>query len=481
MWKPRLIETARMKYLGIVEALEAGIRSGRVARGARLPAQRAIAEALGVNLTTVTRAFNEARRRGLVAAQAGRGTFISKTVDGETGEAARPLIDLSMNIPSQPSDIDFRKIFPQGIAAVLGGARGLLHLHYQDSTGSEPDRQAGASWLGRRIDGVTADRTVVTGGAQSALFAVSEVLLNRGDAIAAGAMTYPGLKAVAIQKRLSLKSLDMNEEGIIPDAFERVCRQHAPRALYVIPSMDNPTTATLPEDRRRALATIARRHGVIIIEDDPYAPLRPEHIAAMAELAPDITWHIATLSKCALPALRVAYVVAPSATMALRLAGVLRATVLRAPPLMSALVSRWIAEGALDELTSAIRNENAERQKLATSILGDAAFAADPYDHHLWLRLPEHWRTADFAEHTDRAGVSIMPASAFATVAHPVEAVRISLDVTPDRGDLEDETDLTCKSDVATDTRRQGRGVISRSARLVSDQSRSRAGRACSL
>ncbi len=120
MWKPRLIETARMKYLGIVEALEADIRSGRVARGDRLPPQRAIAEALDVDLTTVTRAFNEAGRRGLVQAQAGRGTFISETLEGEVGEATHPLIDLSMNIPSQPSVVDFRKIFPQGIASVLG-------------------------------------------------------------------------------------------------------------------------------------------------------------------------------------------------------------------------------------------------------------------------------------------------------------------------------------------------------------------------
>jgi DNA-binding transcriptional MocR family regulator len=438
MWKPRLIENARMKYLGIVEALEADIRSGRVAKGDRLPAQRAIAEALNVDLTTVTRAFNEARRRGLVEAQAGRGTFISETLDGKPGNLAHPLIDLSMNIPSQPSDIDFRKIFPHGIAGVLGSARGLLSLHYQESTGSEPDRQAAAGWLGSRIEGVTSDRIVITGGAQSALFAVCELLLSRGDVVAAGAMTYPGLKAVAIQKGIVLEPLEMDAKGIIPEAFEKVCRDRGPKALYVIPSIDNPTTATLSEDRRRVLATIARKNGVAIIEDDPYAPLKPERTVSMAELAPDMTWHIATLSKCASPALRVAFVVAPNGPKALRLAGVLRATILMAPPLMSALVSRWIAEGALDEITRAIRAENAERQKLAASILGDLGFAADPHGHHLWLRLPGHWRAADFAEHADRAGVSIVPASAFATVAHPVEAVRISLGVAPDRGDLED-------------------------------------------
>lgn len=63
MWQPRLVETARLKYLGIVEALEADIRSGHVLPGERLPSQRAIAEAVGVDLTTVTRAFNEAHRQ----------------------------------------------------------------------------------------------------------------------------------------------------------------------------------------------------------------------------------------------------------------------------------------------------------------------------------------------------------------------------------------------------------------------------------
>ncbi|MFG1348027.1 PLP-dependent aminotransferase family protein [Xanthobacter autotrophicus DSM 431] len=433
-----MIEAARMKYLGIVEALEADIRSGRVARGERLPPQRAIAEALDVDLTTVTRAFNEARRRGLVQAQAGRGTFINETLEGEVGEAAHPLIDLSMNIPSQPSAVDFRKIFPQGIGGVLGSPRGLLNLHYQESTGAEPDRQAAASWLAPRIEGVTPDRIVVTGGAQSALFAVCDLLLNRGDTVAAGALTYPGMKAVAIQKGLEIAAVDMDDKGIVPDAFEKVCRDRAPKALYVIPSIDNPTTATLPEDRRRALATIARKHGVAIVEDDPYAPLRPERLVSFAEMASDITWHIATLSKCATPALRVAYVVAPSGTKALLLAGVLRATILMAPPLMSALASRWIADGVLDEIAKSIRAENVERQKIAALILGGVGFATDPHGHHLWMRLPSYWRASDFAEHADRAGVSIVPSSAFATVAHPIEAVRISLGVAPDRGDLED-------------------------------------------
>ncbi len=438
MWRPRLIDSARMKYLGIVEALEADVRSGRVARGERLPPQRAIAEALDVDLTTVTRAFNEARRRGLVAAQAGRGTFITEKADGaEPPEYAHPLIDLSMNIPPQPGEL-FRRLFPQSIASILGSPRGLLTLHYQQSNGAEADRHAAAHWLAQWIEGVAPERIVIAGGAQSALFAICDFLLSRGDVVAAGAMTFPGLKAVAAQKGLVVAALAMDEQGIVPDAFEQACREKSPKALYVIPTIDNPTTATMSEERRRKIAGLARTYGVAIIEDDPYAPLRPERIVTLTELAGDIAWHVATLSKCVTPALRVAYVVAPNAGMALRLAGVLRATILMAPPLMSALATRWIADGALDEITRAISAESAARQQLAASILHDVPYAADPHGHHIWLHLPEDWRAGDFADHADRVGVSIVPSSAFAVAAHPNEAVRISLGVAPDRGALED-------------------------------------------
>ena len=80
-WEPWLVEGGQLKYRGIVEAIEADLRAGRIQPGDRLPPQRTIAEVLGVDLTTVTRAFNEARRRGLVEANAGRGTFIRRRID----------------------------------------------------------------------------------------------------------------------------------------------------------------------------------------------------------------------------------------------------------------------------------------------------------------------------------------------------------------------------------------------------------------
>lgn len=438
MWQPRLTEGARMKYLGIVEALEADIRSGRVAPGERLPAQRAIAEALNVDLTTVTRAFNEARRRGLVDAQAGRGTFIAEPDRKPARPSARPSpIDLSMNIPPQPAAVDFRRLMPQGLAAAMAGPRGLLNLHYQDSAGTEADREAGALWLSGRLAAPSAERIVMASGAQAALFALCDLLLAPGEAIAAGAVTYPGLKAVAARRNLVLRPVAMDENGLKPEAFEALCREKPPKALYVVPTMDNPTSATLPLERRRALAGIADRHGVTIIEDDPYAPLRAEPLPALSDLAAS-GWHIATLSKCATPALRIAYVAAPDPAAARRLGEALRASTLMAPPLMAALARAWIADGTLKLLSAAIAAENEQRQALAATLLAGRAFAADPRGPHLWLSLPAPWHPDDFTAYADRAGVSIVSSSAFATGPAPADAVRISLGIAPDKGALED-------------------------------------------
>lgn len=225
--------------------------------------------------------------------------------------------------------------------------------------------------------------------------------------------------------------------GIIADSFEERCQLAAPKALYIVPSIDNPTTATLPESRRHKIVKIARRHRVAIIEDDPYSSLRKDAPVSFAEIAPELTWHIETLSKCATPALRIAYVLAPSDAQALRLAGVLRAMNLMAPPLNAAVASRWITTGRLDDIRKAIRDEAAARQTIARSLLGRFAYSADPHGHHLWLKMPPYWRAAEaFANHAERAGFAVVPSSAFAFSGIVPEAVRISLGVAADRESL---------------------------------------------
>nr|QQZ51967.1 PLP-dependent aminotransferase family protein [Phenylobacterium glaciei] len=132
-----------------------------------------------------------------------------------------------------------------------------------------------------------------------------------GDVICAEALTYPGLKALAAQLRVTIVGLAMDAEGILPGAFEAACREHTVKALCCTPTLQNPTTATMSLARREALVAIARAHGVPIVEDDAYGLLPENAPPSVAALAPELTFHIAGLAKHVSPALRIAYLVAP--------------------------------------------------------------------------------------------------------------------------------------------------------------------------
>jgi DNA-binding transcriptional MocR family regulator len=442
LWQPHLTSEAGSKYLGIVQALESDIYAGRVKPGDRLPSQRAIAEALSVDLTTVTRAFNEARRRGLVEGNKGRGSFIRGTVENKLISDKQALLDLSMNNPPQPAAANLQQRLPDGIAGLIADQRRMLELHYQESIGNLADREAAAHWLKSKVPSLQSERVMITAGAQSALFVICRHLLQANDYLATAEYTYPGIKSVAKQLGCQLTAVHCDEDGIIPDAFEKCCQSQAPRALYLIPSIDNPTTVTIPLARREQLVDIARRYKVAIIEDDPYSSLQAKPLTNFAELMPELTWHIATLSKCATPALRVAFVITPKAADTKAVAEIIKATHLMAPPLMCALVTRWIYDGSLNQIAQAIREENNARQQLAVSILKNYQFQTDPDGHHLWLQLPAGWQADEFAEQAERLGVTIVSSSSFAITSLPLEAVRVSLGVSADLAALTEALEI---------------------------------------
>lgn len=430
-WLPRLQGASGPKYLAIADAIADAVAAGSLRAGDRLPPQRELAKALAVDLTTITRAFSEAQRRGLLDGRVGRGSFV-RGPNLDQSPSAPTVVDMSMNMPPQPDAARLRERITRDTAALMGSADALTQLHYQDSAGIASHREAAAHWLSARLGPLDVNQLIVSSGAQSALAAILGITLKRGDALCAGELTYPGLKAVAERGGYRIIPLAMDAEGILPDAFEAACRTAKPKALYVVPTIDNPTTATMNLSRRRAIAAIAEHHGVIIIEDDAYGALPAQAPAPLVTLAPEITWHIASLSKCATPALRIAYVVTPGVPETLRLSAEIRATSLMASPLTSALAARWSTNGALDELVEAIRYENIERQAIARRTLSTYAIA-HPEGHHLWLPLPTHWRRTEFVAHALHSGLSVVPSDTFATTTKPPVAVRVSLGVVPNR------------------------------------------------
>ena len=128
----------------------------------------------------------------------------------------------------------------------------------------------------------------MTAGAQHGITVTLAALTQPGDRIATECLTYNGIKPVAAMLGVRLEGLPMDAQGLLPDAFEDACKRGPLRALYCIPTGHNPTTSIMPPARRHAIAAIALRHGVAVIEDDIFASLLPVRHEPISMLAGDL-------------------------------------------------------------------------------------------------------------------------------------------------------------------------------------------------
>jgi DNA-binding transcriptional MocR family regulator len=423
-------------YRQISDAIATDIDRGLLRRGQKMPTHRQLAASLGIDLTTVTRAYGDARRRGLLDARVGQGTFVSET----TARAAEDIpggvnIDLSMNVPPQPLEASLDARVQRSLDAIHKRDGLSSHLNYQEPGGSEAERRVVAAWLRQRLGDVPPERIVIYPGSQPAIFNILLSYVSAGEVVLTEALTFPGMKAAAGKLGVRLVGVAMDGQGVLPEALAKAIKLHKPKAVYLTPIMHNPTTATMGKARRKEVAEILRRSKTMLIEDDAYGALDPSQ-QLLAALAPEQTFLTISLSKCLAPALRVSFLVAPDRLAAQALRGSLRATSQMAPPLMSALVIEWLRSGEAERIIAAIRHEAAGRQLLAARILKGQSFAAHPKGHHLWLPLPDRWRRSDFVAELLRQGLAVVGSEAFATDQMPPHAVRICLGAARNRAEL---------------------------------------------
>ena len=414
----------------IVNALAEAIEEGRLRPGQTLPTHRALASALGVDLTTVTRAYAEARRQGLTDATVGRGTFVKTQPASGLRASAMPGIDLSMNLPPQPADADLDGRLARALADVRAETGLAPYLTYQQPGGTGTERKAAAEWLGGMVPdlaaGLTPDRLILSPGTQPALFALLLAHAVPGDTILTEKLTYPGFKAAAAALGVVLVGVEMDGEGMIPAALDRATRGGAAKIVYLTPTMQNPTTATMSAERRERIATVVRKRGLVLIEDDPYTFLAPG-LPPVASFVPERSYFLASLSKAIAPGLRTSLVVTPDAAATARCAALLRAVVQMSSPLMAAIAAKWMRDGTASDLIDAVRVEAAARQTLARNALQGHDAAAHPAALHVWLGLPDRWPAPRFVAHLGGRGLAVVTAEAFATDAAPPNAIRLAL------------------------------------------------------
>lgn len=401
-------------YRRIAQALENAVADGELQPGDQIPPQREVARQLGIDFTTVTRAYALARERGLIEGTTGRGTFIrSRTEADDAG-----LVDLSMNLPPPPAGLNLAALLRETTTAILARTDPATLMAYHPGAGSLAQRTAGAAWLAATVGEVDPARLVIASGAQTALSALLDALTAPGDVILAEAFAYPGLLATAARRGVSVVGCPLDDQGLEPAALARLIAQHRPRLICCTPTFQNPTAATMSLSRREAVVAVARAAGVMIIEDDAYGLLPASPLPALASLWPEGVFHVATTAKALSPGLRVAYVVAPPGR-AESFATALHAIAQMPPPLMAAVTTSWIREGAAARMLAGVREEAAARRAMAAELLPSAV--GGPESLHVWLPGAR----ADWAAKAH--GLALVSAEAFRAPGVAGEGLRISL------------------------------------------------------
>jgi DNA-binding transcriptional MocR family regulator len=435
MWNPDLPTHAGPLYRVFADVLARDISSGKLAPGTRLPTHRELADQLGVTVGTITRGYEEARRRGLVSGEVGRGTFVR-------GQQVTPFkfhrpdashgshIDLSVNHPTLgASEPLIRKLLVE-----LAKHKSLLSLlDYQSCHGLERHRAAAVRWLELAGLKATPEEIVITSGAQHGLIVVLGTITEPGDLVLTEELSYGGIKTAARALRLRLAPVGMDEQGIRPDALESACRRGNAKALYCIPTAQNPTGRMMGEERRRELAAIARHYNVSVIEDDSYGPLVDGPPKPLVHHCPEIGYFVTALSKSIAPALRIGYVKGPASSM-VNLAGTVMATTIMASPLCAELATQVLESGEHKKIIARQRTEVVARQKLARRAFGrHIVSSSSPLAPHVWVQLPDPWRAEEFVQAAADRGVLLTPSEVFVvgrTVAP--HNVRVSLCAVPD-------------------------------------------------
>jgi len=441
IWNPQIAGRPGPRYLAIADAISEDLTLGRLTPGARLPTHRDLADRLGVTVGTVSRGYTEAARRGLLSGEVGRGTFVRHWAYGQVAlgstNATEGLVDLSVNHPPLGFGPAHRHALQDVLASLARREDLSPFLAYPPDGGSTAHRQAGADWIGRTGLPAHPENVLVCSGSQHALATVFAAFLKPGDLVLTEALTYPGVKAAAALLHLRLQGLTLDGDGLRPDAFEAACRNGGAKALYCVPTIQNPTTSVMPEARRREIAAIAESHGLPIVEDDIHALLPEERPVPIAAFAPDHCYYLTSTSKTLAPGLRVGYILAPRGA-ADRIAAAIRAITWAGAPLMAEIASAWIRDGTADSIVRERRREAAARQALARAALRSADLLAHPQGHHLWLHLPEPWRSDTFTAEARRRGVKVTPSEAFAVERGLApDAVRVCLGAPQSHEELE--------------------------------------------
>ncbi|MFD7940880.1 PLP-dependent aminotransferase family protein [Streptomyces sp. NPDC059755] len=431
----------------IADRIAEDIVTGRLGPGQQLPPQRWFARRHRIAPSTAGRVYGELVRRGLVVGEVGRGTFVRAAPAVAQGRAlietaTSAPVNLELNYPSVAgqSELVAASLVPLLRADVLTEA-----MRPGAADGTAAARESAARLLA--VPGWRPDpaQLLFTGNARQAIAVALASLVRPGGRVGVEELTYPLVKEIAGRLGVVLVPLPGDAEGVRPDALAAVHRAAPLSALYLQPTLHNPTSSTMSERRRGELGDLVVALGLPVVEDRIWSFLRPD-AAAFAAHAPGLTHVVDGLSKRVAPGLTVGFLVVPEGR-AEAVGAAVRSGGWSAGRFALEAAVRWTADGVVRRLVEEKQADAARRQAILTehltAHLGEqgavgtvgavGAVRTDPRAYFAWWELPAPWRADTFTAAAAAHGIAVTPGTAFAVDPHRTpDAVRLGLASAPE-------------------------------------------------
>ncbi len=429
LWRPDPALIRRPAYLSLADQFARAIHDGRLANGERLPTHRALADELKLSVQTVSRAYEELIRRGLIAGEIGRGSFV-QTQRREPDPPYLPerpgeVIDLSILKPvCEPMHLEKLKQALGWLAETLPASSALS---FRPNMVFPRHRAVAAEWL--KLCGLDASpqNITLTNGATAGMTVALMSVAPPGSTVVTEAIGHHTLVPLARYLGFHLEGLPIDDHGIVPEALDQACQLSDIRAVFVQPSVINPTATLMGSVRRSQIAEVARKHDIAIIENDVLGPLLEDRPPPVAHFAPERTLYVTSFSKITVPGLRIGYLAAPDRYVA-AVANRHLVSNWMATPMVAEIASKWVADGTAMELVRWQRSAVRRRHDIAAETLAGVTFHAHADGLHLWLPLPEDRAEEGFVAQARLQGVAIAPGASFRISEAPWHpAVRISI------------------------------------------------------
>src|SRR4051794_27900805 len=370
-----------------------------------------------------------------------RGSYAQRTA-GMTASEIRALFSVASRpeVVSLAGGMPYLSALPMETVAEtvqqLLSSQGATALQYGSGQGDPRLREQILEVMALEGIRAHADDIVVTTGSQQALDLVTRVFIDPGDVILAEAPSYVGALGVFAAYQAQVAHVTSDDEGLVPAALEeRIVALKAAgqriKFLYTVPTFSNPAGTTLTVQRRPQILDICARHGILVLEDNPYGLLGfdREPYPAMRSLSEEGVVYLGSFSKTFAPGLRVGWAVAPHAVRE-KLVLASEAAILSPSNMSQMAISSYLDHFDWQGQIKAFREQYRERRDAMISALQEyipsATWNVPDGGFYVWVKLPEGLDSKSMLPRAVTARVAYVAGTAFFMDGSGADHMRLS-------------------------------------------------------